>query len=67
MVWVGILFKSNNFFVFKLLMYNITYLGDPEDFTLRKIEQNVVIPKIVRERAKYEKCAEQNKSSFNVP
>lgn len=41
------------------------YLGNPDDFTLRKIEQNVVIPKIVRERAKYEKCAEQNKSNFN--
>jgi len=37
-------------------------LGDPDDYKLRKIEQNVVIPKIVRERAKYEKCSEENKN-----
>ncbi|CAH1736014.1 COX assembly mitochondrial protein homolog [Aphis gossypii] len=36
-------------------------LGDPDSYSLRKIEQNVVIPKIVRERAKYEKCSEENK------
>ncbi|XP_050434423.1 COX assembly mitochondrial protein homolog [Adelges cooleyi] len=37
-------------------------LGDPDDYSLRKIEQNVLIPKIVREKAKYEKCAELNKA-----
>jgi len=42
----------------------IIYLGDPDDYTLRKIEQNVVIMKIVRETAKYEKCSEDNKSNF---
>lgn len=40
----------------------ITFLGDPDDYRLRKIEQNVVIPKIVREKAKYDKCSEENKS-----
>lgn len=38
--------------------------GDPDDYSLRKIEQNVVIAKIVREKAKYEKCSEENKSIF---
>lgn len=42
------------------------FLGDPDDYSLRKIEQNVVITKIVREKAKYEKCAEQNKSILNL-
>ncbi|XP_050544400.1 COX assembly mitochondrial protein homolog [Daktulosphaira vitifoliae] len=37
-------------------------LGDPDDYNLRKIEENVLIPKVVRERAKYEKCAELNKA-----
>lgn len=43
---------------------SITFSGDPDDYTLRRIEQNVVIPKIVRERAKYEKCSEENKCNF---
>jgi len=41
----------------------ITILGDPDDYSLRKIEQNVVIAKIVREKAKYEKCSEENKGT----
>lgn len=40
---------------------NFSFLGDPDDFKLRKIENNVVIAKIVREKAKYEKCATENK------
>ncbi|VVC29038.1 Hypothetical protein CINCED_3A007009 [Cinara cedri] len=36
-------------------------LGDPDDYKLRKIEANVLIPKIIREKAKYEKCAVENK------
>ncbi|XP_053675384.1 COX assembly mitochondrial protein homolog [Anopheles nili] len=31
-------------------------LGDPEDRRLRKVEIEVLIPKIMRERAKKEKC-----------
>ncbi|ESO96621.1 hypothetical protein LOTGIDRAFT_99305, partial [Lottia gigantea] len=34
-------------------------LGDPDDYTLRKVEANVVIPKRVKERAKDEKCRDQ--------
>lgn len=48
------------YIVYKICV--IKFLGDPDDYKLRKIEQNVVIPKIVRERAKYEKCSEENKS-----
>jgi len=44
-----------------LKMVSIIFPGDPDSYKLRKIEQNVVIPKIVRERAKYEKCSEENK------
>lgn len=31
-------------------------LGDPNDRRLRKVEREVLIPKIMRERAKTEKC-----------
>lgn len=44
-------------------MVSIIFPGDPDSYKLRKIEQNVVIPKIVRERAKYEKCSEENKGN----
>ncbi|XP_054163461.1 COX assembly mitochondrial protein homolog [Oppia nitens] len=33
-------------------------LGDPEDKTLRKVEEEVLIPKIMRDLAKKEKCTE---------
>ncbi|KAH9407755.1 Mitochondrial aspartate/glutamate carrier protein [Tyrophagus putrescentiae] len=33
-------------------------LGDPQDRSLRKVETEVMVPKIVRERAKTLKCAE---------
>ncbi|XP_043495972.1 COX assembly mitochondrial protein homolog [Polistes fuscatus] len=31
-------------------------LGDPNDKSLRKVEVNVLIPQIIRDRAKEEKC-----------
>ncbi|KAJ2945635.1 hypothetical protein O0L34_g462 [Tuta absoluta] len=34
-------------------------LGDPDDRTLRKVEVEVVIPKIMREKAKTEKCPKE--------
>ncbi|XP_013199404.2 COX assembly mitochondrial protein homolog [Amyelois transitella] len=34
-------------------------LGDPEDRSLRKVEIEVLIPKLMREKAKTEKCTEQ--------
>lgn len=42
-------------------MFLIIFPGDPDNYNLRKIEQNVLIPKIIRERAKNEKCSEENK------
>ncbi|XP_065354085.1 COX assembly mitochondrial protein homolog [Cloeon dipterum] len=39
-------------------------LGDPEDKSLRKVEEQVLIPKIMRERAKVEKCTDEVKA-FN--
>ncbi|CAD7080089.1 unnamed protein product [Hermetia illucens] len=37
-------------------------LGDPEDRTLRRVEKEVLIPKIMRERAKTEKCVDAVKA-----
>ncbi|XP_070495066.1 COX assembly mitochondrial protein homolog [Chironomus tepperi] len=34
-------------------------LGDPDDRKLRKVEKEVLIPKIMRDRAKKEKCIEE--------
>ncbi|XP_058454103.1 COX assembly mitochondrial protein homolog [Malaya genurostris] len=34
-------------------------LGDPNDRSLRKVEVEVLIPKIMRERSKVEKCIEE--------
>ncbi|CAB0043933.1 unnamed protein product [Trichogramma brassicae] len=31
-------------------------LGDPDDLSLRKVERDILIPKIVRERSRKEKC-----------
>lgn len=33
-------------------------IGDPDDKSLRKVEKEVLIPKIMRERAKTEKCVD---------
>jgi len=52
---------SLKIYPFKNHFHNIS--GDPDSYKLRKIEQNVVIPKIIRERAKYEKCSEENKGN----
>lgn len=38
------------------------FLGDPEDRTLRKVELDVLIPKIMREKAKAEKCVDEVKA-----
>ncbi|KAG7196690.1 hypothetical protein KM043_016022 [Ampulex compressa] len=36
-------------------------LGDPDDLFLRKVEKDVMIPKIVRERSRLEKCVAEVK------
>lgn len=36
-------------------------LGDPDDKSLRKVEKEVMIPKIMRDRAKAEKCVDEVK------
>lgn len=38
---------------------NFFFVGDPEDRTLRKVEKEVMVPKVMRERAKVEKCFEE--------
>lgn len=40
-------------------------LGDPDDKSLRKVEKNVLIPKIMRERTKTEKCINEVKDFHN--
>lgn len=37
-------------------------LGDPDDRTLRRVEREVLIPKIMREKAKTEKCPDEVKA-----
>ena len=44
------------FFMLICFMFCNPYLGDPEDQSLRKVELNVMIPKIIRERSMNEKC-----------
>ncbi|XP_017890345.1 COX assembly mitochondrial protein homolog [Ceratina calcarata] len=34
-------------------------LGDPDDKSLRKVEKDVLIPQIMRDRAKTEKCVQE--------
>ncbi|OTF82159.1 COX assembly mitochondrial protein-like protein [Euroglyphus maynei] len=43
-------------------VFSSRYLGDPSDQTLRKVEIEVMIPKLVRERSKVLKCSEQKKA-----
>lgn len=37
-------------------------LGDPDDKTLRKVELEVLIPKLIREKTKKEKCIEEGQA-----
>ncbi|XP_011876093.1 PREDICTED: COX assembly mitochondrial protein homolog [Vollenhovia emeryi] len=34
-------------------------LGDPDDRSLRKVEKDVLVPKLMRERTKAEKCVDE--------
>jgi len=43
------------------LICNLT-LGDPEDKSLRRVEKEVLIPKVMREKAKVENCLEEVKA-----
>lgn len=36
-------------------------LGDPDDRSLRKVEKDVMVPKLMRERTKTEKCVDEVK------
>ena len=38
--------------------------GDPDDRTLRRVELEIKIPQIMRDRAKTEKCAQEFKGSL---
>lgn len=37
----------------------LLFSGEPDDRTLRKVEREVLIPKIMREKAKVEKCFDE--------
>lgn len=39
--------------------FSVVFAGDPDDKTLRRVEIEVLIPKIMRERTKAEKCIPQ--------
>lgn len=41
-------------------------LGDPDDTFLRKVEKDILIPKILRERSRKEKCFEEYTGMTNV-
>lgn len=40
--------------------------GDPDDRSLRKVEKNVLIPKLMRERIKSDKCANEVKGNYLI-
>ncbi|XP_076160415.1 COX assembly mitochondrial protein homolog [Ptiloglossa arizonensis] len=40
-------------------------LGDPDDKTLRKVEEEILIPQKMRDKAKNEKCIEEVKEFSN--
>lgn len=42
-----------------LLIFESIVTGDPNDQTLRVVEKEVLIPKMMRERARKEKCVDQ--------
>jgi COX assembly mitochondrial protein 1 len=44
--------------------YFTLFTGDPSDLSLRKVEEQVLIPKIMRERAKAEKCVDEVKGKI---
>lgn len=39
--------------------------GDPNDRTLRRVEKDVLVPKLMRERTKTEKCVNEVKGNVN--
>ncbi|XP_012527514.1 COX assembly mitochondrial protein homolog isoform X2 [Monomorium pharaonis] len=39
----------------------ISVAGDPNDRSLRKVEKDVMVPKLIRERTKSEKCVDEVK------
>jgi len=51
------------YFVRSVEIKQLVFPGDPDDRSLRKVEEQVLIPKIMRERAKAEKCVEEVKGN----
>ena len=43
-------------------MKKIIFIGDPDDRSLRKVEKAVLIPQIMRDRGKAEKCVAEVKA-----
>lgn len=42
------------------------FIGDPDDKTLRKVEEEILIPQKMRDKAKNEKCIEEVKGNIHV-
>lgn len=40
--------------------------GDPNDKSLRKVEKDVLVPKLMRERTKSEKCVNEVKGNYLI-
>lgn len=38
--------------------------GDPNDRSLRKVEKDVLIPQLIRDRTKTEKCVDEVKGNY---
>lgn len=46
-------------FIILLIHFSVVFAGDPDSKVLRRVEIDVLIPKIMRERTKTEKCIPQ--------
>lgn len=42
-----------------MVIIRINILGDPDDRSLRRVEKDVMIPKLIRDKAKKEKCIKE--------
>lgn len=44
--------------VFFCLAIHLSWIGDPEDTTLRKVEKEILIPNMIKKKAKIDYCKE---------
>ena len=55
---------SPSFEVRIFYVYFMFISGDPNDKSLRKVEKDVLVPKLMRERTKSEKCVNEVKGNL---